>query len=80
MANSAVISENGHPIHSNSKDFLLLSRADVSKLPKFGVEGTLDLDEPGINDPVAYGSTVLVKDGGNILTYILFPDNEWTEI
>lgn len=80
MGKSSVTEINGHVVKSNTKDFLLTSRSDVDKLPKMGIEGTLDLDEPDINEPVACGSSALVKEGGTIYTFILFPDNEWTEL
>ena len=80
MAKVSIMSTNGHPAHSNSKEFLLLSRADVVRLPGYGVTGMLNETEPGINEPVSYGSTAIVKEDGEIYTYLLFPDNEWTEL
>ena len=80
MAKSALMNVNGHPFNSNTKEFMLLSEGDVAKLPKCGIRGTLDVDDQEENDPVAYGSCALVKQNGDILTYLLFPDNEWTKI
>ena len=83
MAKATLMTINNHPAHSNQKDFLLVSDDDVKKLPKCGVNGTLefdDSDEPCINDPVAYGSVALVKVSGSVNVYLLFPDNEWTKI
>ena len=80
MAKVSIMSSNGHPVHSNTKEFLLLSRADVEKLPRCDINGQLDETEPHINESVAYGSTAIVKEDNEIYTYLLFPDNVWTEI
>lgn len=80
MAKVSIMSANGHPAHSNSKEFLLLSREDIARLPRYGISGMLSESEPGVNEPVAYGSTAIVKEDGEIYTYLLFPDNEWTEL
>lgn len=80
MVTAFITSVNGHSISSNAKDFLLIGRNEISKLPRMGLKGTLESDDPNINEPVAIGSTALVKEGTQILTYILFPDNEWTEL
>ena len=81
MANAVSMEKNGHVIFANTKQYLLTSLADVAKLPKNNIQGTLDTNlDAAINEPCAYGSTAIVKDGGAITTLMLFPDNEWTTL
>ena len=83
MAKASLMTVNNQPAHSNQKEFMLLANEDVKKLPKCGIKGTLSFDEsdePDINEPVGYGSVALVKTTTSMLTYLLFPDNEWTLI
>lgn len=66
---------NGYPARSDIKQFMLTTVDDVNKLPRSGIEGTLDDSEwPGINDPCGKGSEAIVKTGE---IYLLWPDNEW---
>ena len=78
---AAIVEENGHAASSNIKEFILIGLDNLAKLPRCGVEGSLN---PGndwtINEPVAYGSRAVIKDNGEIHAYMLFPDNVWTKV
>lgn len=63
------------------KDYVCDSEDDISKLPKFGVEGTQvlnDGDDKVTNEPCNYGSsaTVISPFSG----YKLAPSNNWVKI
>ena len=68
---------NGHPAHSNIKQFMCTSVDDISMLPREGINGTLLTGTPDDNEPCGIGSTALIKGDG---AYALFPDNEWARI
>lgn len=69
---------NGHPKHSNLKDFVCTSVDDISRLPTANTRGTQTAPLDSIlNDPVAIGSTATIADGSGI--YILSPDNVWVK-
>lgn len=57
------------------KDFMCDTSDEISKLPKYGVEGTVTgSSDKYINEPIEYGSSAIVKTGE---IYFLWPDNTW---
>lgn len=75
MATTSVIEINGNPARTDIKRFMLLTVDEVSKLPRQGINGTLnDTDDPNKNDPCGIGSEAIVKTGE---IYMLWPDNTW---
>ena len=75
MANSSLVEINGNPARSDIKRFMLLTVDDISKLPRQGIEGTLDDQyDPELNCPCGIGSEAIVKTGE---IFMLWPDNEW---
>ena len=75
MATSSLVEINGNPARSDIKRFMLLTVDDVPKLPRQGIEGTLDDQyDPELNCPCGIGSEAIVKTGE---IYMLWPDNEW---
>lgn len=72
---------NGHPVRYNKKSFTCMTEDDISKLPRVGIPGTQVLteeDEPDANDPVSYGSTVMVASP--FCVYHLAANNEWMKM
>lgn len=71
-------------ISAELKEFLCSSVDDISKLPKFGIEGTqVDseyMNNEEDNEPCMYGSTAMVCDGSVSDVYILNPDNNWVKL
>lgn len=70
---------NGHPVSNKKKVFLLDTADEILRLPRVGVEGTLDAKvDPDVNEPCSYGSEATVVDpfGG----YILSPSNVWKQV
>ena len=75
MTTSSLVEINGNPARSDIKRFMLLTVDDVHKLPRQGIEGTLDDQyDPELNCPCGIGSEAIVKTGE---IYMLWPDNEW---
>lgn len=70
---------NSYPVHSNLKEFICQSEADISTLPTSTTYGTqADVGDESINDPCAIGSTAIIP---NPLTmYVLSPDNTWQKV
>lgn len=69
-----------HPSENGVNEYLCTSEEDITKLPKYGIKGTQQLNDGKDdfnNTPCGYHSTAVVK-GGNV--YMLFPDNEWALI
>ena len=72
---TSIIEVNGNPARSDIKRFMLDAIEDISKLPRQGIEGTLDdTDDPYINKSCGIGSEAIVKTGE---VYMLWPDNTW---
>lgn len=71
-------------IQGSMRKYLCTSNDDIDKLPKFGIPGTQETDNPKQdkfeNTPCAYGSTAIISDGGATNAYKLFPDNEWKKL
>ena len=75
MATTSVTEINGNPARTDIKRFMLLTVDEVSKLPRQGINGSLDdADDPNKNDPCGIGSEAIIKTGE---IYMLWPDNEW---
>ena len=76
---SNILTINGQPNSSIQKEYICDSTNDITKLPKYGVYGTIeDAADDSINNPCAIGSTALVCNGeGGCAVYILSPSNEW---
>lgn len=72
-----IITINGQSNSSDTKEFLLTSVDEVAKLPRNGVEGTLETADTVTNKSCAIGSTAMVCDGNSTLVFILSPNNEW---
>lgn len=64
---------------TNTREFLLSSADDISKLPKSDVKGTFK-DDTTLNAPCAIGSTALVATGTTTEVYILSPNNTWVKM
>ena len=76
-----IISANGAPNSFAQKKYLLTDISEISKLPRVGIEGSLENPEDSVtNDPCAYGSMALVVTGALTEAYILTPDNEWVKM
>ena len=70
-----IIEVNGNPARSDIKRFMLDTIEDIFKLPRQGIEGTLDdTNNPCLNEPCGIGSEAIVKTGE---VYMLWPDNTW---
>lgn len=70
---------NGQCNSSGTREFLVSSAQDITKLPRYGVKGTLDGDTV-VNAPCAIGSTALVATGTTTEVYILSPNNTWVKM
>jgi len=69
-----------YPLVNGINEYLCTSEDDISKLPRYDVEGTQQLNDGKDkfnNTPCGYNSTALVK-GGKV--FKLWPDNEWAEL
>ena len=74
-----ITSVNGKPSSYSQRGYLLKDIADLDKLPKYGIRGTMnDPMDTTADEPCAFGSTATVATGGSTDVYILTPDNEWT--
>lgn len=72
---------NGRPNAYNQKEYILTDSADIDKLPKYGVRGTMNDPQDSVADePCAFGSTAIVVSGGQTDVYILTPNNEWVKM
>lgn len=72
---TSIIEVNGNPARSDIKRFMLDTIEDISKLPRQGIEGTLDdTNNLYLNEPCGIGSEAIVKTGE---VYMLWPDNNW---
>ena len=71
---------NGQTNASDTKEFLLTSVDEITKLPRNGIEGTLETADTVTNKPCAIGSTAMVCTGTSTEVYILTPDNEWVKM
>lgn len=61
------------------RSYMCDTKADVKKLPKAGVYGEKQDDNPYDSDPCAYGSTCLCLEDTSV--YVLCKGtNEWKEI
>lgn len=78
---SKIISPKGHPSPYAIKDFICDTPDDVEKLPKFGIEGTQQLNDGEdyvTNEPVYYNSSATVVEPYS--GYVLAPSNNWKQI
>ena len=71
---------NGQSNSTDTKEFLITSLDEVAKLPRNGIEGSLETTDTVTNKSCAIGSTAMLVTTGNIEVYILTPDNEWVKM
>ena len=70
---------NDHPVKSDLKNYICQTSSDITKLPKFGVLGTLEnYEDPRVNDPCAIGSTAFVIENSNV--FMLDLNNTWVQL
>lgn len=75
---SKVTSSNGRSTLFSHKKFICDSEEDIAKLPKDGIEGSIEgSSDDLINRPCSIGSTALVCSTSEM--WILSPSNEWVK-
>lgn len=65
-----------YPEEGGVWDYVCSEKADIDKLPKFGIPGTQDGD-PYHNVPCGFGSSAMIKGEGVVF---LWPDNTWASL
>lgn len=78
---STIISPKDAPRNLAVKDYVCDTAADISLLPRVGIEGTQVLGDGSDvyeNEPCDYGSTATVAEPFS--GYILPPSNEWKQV
>ena len=74
-----IIAINGQVNSTDTKEVLLTSVDEITKLPRNGIEGTLETADTVTNKSCAIGSTAMVCTNTSTEEYILTPDNEWVK-
>lgn len=60
------------------REYLLDNESDINKLPREGVEGTLDTEDTKLNEPCEIGSTAMVCSPPGF--WVLSPSNVWIKL